>query len=302
MWGNMLVKHALKLAAAYASAASAFLGSNSTGKRACIFNYHRVSELGCVDLAIDSWNVSPKRFAIHARWLAQNAECVSLQTLPNRVQFMPGGRPLVALTFDDGFANFRHYVLPSLERYGIPATLFVVTKFIGSVNPYPFDRWGQRNSGRAPLLSWRPITWQELEECLKSGLVSIGSHSHTHPHAVECSHEQLLEEAVVSGDILRRGLGLEQGREYSYPYGLSRHGDVTCAYMHALRTADYRTAVTTNLGLVDAAADSLALPRVEVTGQDLAASIRAKAMGYLGSSRLLDHLRHARVKNNTAPQ
>ena len=297
----MLVKHTLKFGAAYASAASASLGSSSPGRGACVVNYHRVATLGCVDLTNDSWNVSPKRFAAHARWLAQNAECVSLETLSKRVQFLPGGKPLVALTFDDGFANFRHYVLPSLERYSIPATLFVVTKFIGSTKAYPFDRWGQRNNGHAPVLSWRPVTWQELEECLKSGLVAIGSHSHTHPHAIECSDEQLLEEAVVSRDILRENLGVEQGRAYSYPYGLSQHGDVSSAYVHALRTAGYRTAVTTNLGLVDPTSDALALPRVEVTGHDLVGTIRAKALGHLGLPRLLDHLRHTRVKTKTAP-
>ncbi len=78
MWGYMLVKHALKLAAAYVSAASAVGMSNSNGKQACIFDYHRVSALRCLDLAVDSWNISPGRFAIHVRgWPKTPSVCLS---------------------------------------------------------------------------------------------------------------------------------------------------------------------------------------------------------------------------------
>ncbi len=182
-----------------------------------------------------------------------------------------------------------------LERYGIPATLFVVTKYVGSANPYPFDRWGRRNSGRAPELSWRPINWPELEECLKCGLVSVGSHSHTHTHGIECTNEQLQEETITSRDILRANLGPEQAAAYAYPYGSSRHGDVTAAYVNAVKAAGYRIAVSSNLGLVDPGANPLALPRVEATGHDLSATLRAKAMGWLEATRLLDPLRHSRT-------
>lgn len=294
MWGHMIVKHGLKLAAAYALAAIGFLKTRPPEKRACIFNYHRVSNLGCTDLSCDSWNVTPKRFTEHARWLAQEAECVPLDRLLQRVQSKSGEKPLVAVTFDDGFANFRHNVLPVLKQYGIPATLFVVTKYVGSREPYPFNQWGRRNWKRAPILSWRSITWQELKECLHSGLVSIGSHSHSHLAGVECSDAQFMEEAVTSRDLLRKHLGPEHASMYAYPFGLSRHGDVTPAYVRAVRIAGYQVAVTTDLGLVEPTADALALPRVEVTGHDLVSSLRAKATGRLGPVRILERLRQPR--------
>ncbi len=40
------------------------------------------------------------------------------------------GKPLAALTFDDGYAEFATHVAPLLKRLGIPATLFVVTSHL----------------------------------------------------------------------------------------------------------------------------------------------------------------------------
>jgi len=59
------------------------------------------------------------------------------------------GKPLVSLTFDDGYANFRLNVLPLLERYKIPATLAVATAYMGSTKPAPFDGWAQKTLKRS---------------------------------------------------------------------------------------------------------------------------------------------------------
>ena len=44
-------------------------------------------------------------------------------TLPNRA---------VAVTFDDGFLNNYTHAWPVLEQYGIPATIYLATGYIGS--------------------------------------------------------------------------------------------------------------------------------------------------------------------------
>lgn len=52
-------------------------------------------------------------------------QCVSLE------EFMEGKRTSnrfrIALSFDDGFANNRQYVLPLLKKYQVPATFFITT-------------------------------------------------------------------------------------------------------------------------------------------------------------------------------
>jgi peptidoglycan/xylan/chitin deacetylase (PgdA/CDA1 family) len=47
---------------------------------------------------------------------------------------------VIALTFDDGYADNLHNALPLLERYGIPATVFIATGWIDRVEPFWWDR------------------------------------------------------------------------------------------------------------------------------------------------------------------
>jgi peptidoglycan/xylan/chitin deacetylase (PgdA/CDA1 family) len=46
----------------------------------------------------------------------------------------PTDRPVACVTFDDGFASAHDLALPVLERFSIPATMFVVTGLIDSAN------------------------------------------------------------------------------------------------------------------------------------------------------------------------
>lgn len=202
-------------------------------------------------------------------------------------------KPVVALTFDDGFANFRHNVLPLLERYRLAATLFVVTRYVGSEEPYPFDRWAQKNRLQVPSAAWRPITWAEIEDCLRSGLVSAGSHSHNHFNAMNVRDEQLEEEAVISREMIRQHMGKNSASLYAYPYGSTRLGQVRAAYSEAVRAAGYTMAVTTDLGLATSSTPRFQVPRVKVHGYDSPRILKAKVLGGLWPQRLCDRFRQA---------
>lgn len=303
MWGYIEVKNVLKYAAGCSAAAAASLGGAAAGRSGCILNYHRVAEVGGTHSRADAWNVAPGTFERHARWLAREAECVPLATLLERVRAGGSPRPLVALSFDDGYGNFRHNVLPILQRYGLPATVFVVTRYVGTVWAFPFDSWGQ-TAGAARPLATKPISWTELEECIETGLVSVGSHSHRHMAACDCTEAELLEEACVSCACIRGKLGAEQGNVYAYPYGFSRAGQVPPAYVSAVRQAGCRMALTTDLGMVQPGTPQYLVPRVEAHAWDTPAMLRGKANGYLFAFRLLQglrgdrHFRDVRLSND----
>jgi len=49
-------------------------------------------------------------------------------------------RPRVVLTFDDGDVGLHTYLLPLVERIGIPVTIYIATQQIQEGRPYWFDR------------------------------------------------------------------------------------------------------------------------------------------------------------------
>ena len=280
--GRNSVKRAVKRTAGWAASLEAALGGRGAGGGACVFYYHRVADVGFVDAAADDWNVRPETFERQVAALAEFAEIVPLLELTARLRERgAGAKPLVALTFDDGYASFHRHALPVLRRYGAHATAFVVTGTVGREGPQPFDRWARRNVGRTRPEDWRAMTWGELEDCLASGLVHVGAHSHEHMRGSLCAPAQLAEEAGRSREVLRGRLGESQARAYAYPYGSSRLGDASPAYAAAVRAAGYEAAVTTDLGLASAESDPLLLPRVEAHALDGPGVLRAKAAGAL---------------------
>jgi len=98
-----------------------------------ILIYHRVTP----DVTLD-WNllcVTPDHLAGQLEWLRGRFALVSLTELlePRR------GRPRLALTFDDGYADNLLYGLPVLERFSAPATIFVTTGRIGADGEFWWD-------------------------------------------------------------------------------------------------------------------------------------------------------------------
>ena len=261
---------------------------------ACILVYHRLAVEPFRDSTLDSWNVPPSIFERQIAGLASTAEFVGLDELPARLTQPSGPRPLVCLTFDDGYANFFTRALPVLARYHARATVFVVTGCIGLEQPMPFDRWGNRHARRAGDEAWRPMNWHEIEACVASGLVTVGAHSQRHLNAVETRAEDLAAEAGQSRALLLERLGEDHAFAYSYPYGSTRLGQVTPAYVDAVRRAGYRMAVSTDLGLAGRSSDPFVLPRVEAHATDSPAVLHAKVCGSLVALRVTDQLRTAR--------
>lgn len=292
MLSRMHLKRAIKGGAGLAAVAASALVRRTGGTTGCILAYHRVADLGFVDPSHDDWNVPPALFERQLVALKACAEIVPLTELLPRCRESPvDGRPLVALTFDDGYANFHSQVLPVLKRYQVPATVFVITGLIGSDGPPPFDAWSVKHSRQLDPEAWRPMNWAELKECAASGLVTIGGHSHEHRKATELSPGALGEEARRSRQILLSEL--DDIRCYAYPYGSSRLGYVPDNYVSAVAEAGYDVAVTYDLGRVTAETDPLRMPRVEAHGVDGEAIIRAKAFGSLAPYVLTDRLRQA---------
>ncbi len=295
MIGTITIKRAVKRTTGWAAILADLLTSQTQAARATIFYYHRVAELGFVDPHIDDWNVPPGTFEKQIATLREFAEVVPLHELPARLAASSGqSRPIVSLTFDDGYASFCYEALPVLKHYDVPATVFVVTSLIGEPGPLPFDSWSQKNSHRAPPETWRSMNWKEIESCLGTGIITIGAHSHRHLKGRDSSKAQFIDEAGRSREILSARLGQTHALAYAYPYGSTRLGYVPPSYVDAVRAAGYKLAVTTDLGLATACSDPYLLPRLEAHGLDSPTVIKAKAAGALGPYYFSDRLRTGR--------
>ena len=266
--------------------------NRSGSDQACILMYHRVADIPFVDPKVDDWNVSPQLFEQQITALAESTDIVPLQTLRERMATKSStGRPLVALTFDDGYASVFTQALPILKRFDAPATVFVVTSEVGRTEPLAFDAWSRKHGHHVSPDVCRSMNWQELESALDSGLITVGSHSHRHMKAVACSPDQLYEEAQESRMLLMARLGEPHGNAYAYPYGSSRSGFVSPEYIGAVREAGYELGVSTDVGMVLADCDPYRLPRLEINALDRPRVLRAKTRGAVAPFCVLERMR-----------
>lgn len=163
-------------------------------KKCIVLAYHSVSD------------VQRAQFASQMDVLVRIAEPVRA----DMDSFPAQGERYAAVTFDDGFQNIVDNALPELSKRGIPATLFVVTESLGGNR-------GWEHLGGDDTRQERVMSVEQLRE-LSPELVTIGSHTMTHPLLPSIEKSQLRQE--LSGSRLK----LEQmlNREInllSFPYG-----------------------------------------------------------------------------------
>jgi peptidoglycan/xylan/chitin deacetylase (PgdA/CDA1 family) len=104
--------------------------------RALILMYHGVAEVGS-----DPWSlfVTPQHFAEHLEVLRQYARPMRLRRLTQAFGKVHLASHSVVVTFDDGYANNLHNARPLLERYDIPATVFLTTGYLGGACEFWWD-------------------------------------------------------------------------------------------------------------------------------------------------------------------
>lgn len=101
-----------------------------------ILMYHRVAE---VDL--DPWHlcVTPKHFAEQLEVLQKHACPLSLKEFLQKHHKGEIPKRAVVVTFDDGYADNLYNAKPLLEHYGIPATIYVSTGYLGQEREFWWD-------------------------------------------------------------------------------------------------------------------------------------------------------------------
>lgn len=116
-----------------------------SGKRnPIILNYHRVFDPAAHNEVVPpGMIVRPQSFVKHLRYLKRRYRVVTMeQLIESRERHEPAGPPLCAITFDDGWRDNYEDAVPLLRRYGLPATFFICTGFMGNGQTPWFYRLG----------------------------------------------------------------------------------------------------------------------------------------------------------------
>ena len=172
---------------------------------------------------------------------------------------LKSGAHYAGITFDDGFENFAEVALPELVKRKMPSTVFVIADALGK--------------GFGP--HGRPERVMSLEQvrALPQDLVTIGSHTSTHPFLPALSEEDAeLEiarsraqiEAILSRKVLL----------FSFPFGGFNE-----RLVDQCRKAGYHRVFTTLPQLALEGSSEFILGRVRVDPDDWPLEFRLKLAG-----------------------
>lgn len=180
--------------------------------------YHRVG--GGSGLEID---LSPATFERQMEFLAERRRAVTVdQALRALASSTPPAEDPVVVTFDDGTADFADHALPILDRHRVPTMLYVATDFVERQRPFPHDG--------------RPLTWSALRDAVATGVVSVGSHTHTHAVLDRVDATDVDGELDRSIGLIGDRLGTEAAH-FAYPKGVPGSAAADAAVRRRFRSA-----------------------------------------------------------------
>jgi peptidoglycan/xylan/chitin deacetylase (PgdA/CDA1 family) len=169
-----------------------------------------------------------------------------------------------AVTFDDAFVSILDNAIPELERRNIPATVFVPT---GSLGSRPTWMKTLRPGGE------RVMSVAQLRTLGENPLLTIGSHSISHPNFLKLTEDESARELSESKarleSILEKPVTL-----FSFP-----HGKCNQRLLDMARSTGYRRVFTIAPETTTSLGTSFALGRVAVNPEDWALEFRLKLLG-----------------------
>ena len=184
-----------------------------------ILLYHRVG--GGSSLEID---LEPSVFDEQMAAVAATKRALALGEALDRLAepFPADAVSSVVVTFDDGTADFVEVALPILVRHGVRATLYAATSFIEDGREFP-------GGGR-------PVSWSALRDACATGVVDVGSHTHTHRLLDRTSPADAAAELDRSIDLIGERLG-RAVLDFAYPKAVPGTPDVAQLVRRRFRSA-----------------------------------------------------------------
>ena len=225
-----------------------------------ILMYHAIN-----DDTSTSLNVNPVIFSRQIAFLEKEGyNVISLKRfvegVKNKGKFPP---KTVVITFDDGFEDNFVYAFPVLAKYKMPATIFLITKYVGKREGY--------------------LTWDQVL-LMKGNGIDFGGHTRDNIYLPSLADEKELWEQIAGcrEDIARKA-------DYEAEFFCYPSGGFNEKVKETVIKAGYEGACTTNRGFDRYNKDVFELRRVKITNSDMTKPFhyRAKLSGYYNLFRSL---------------
>lgn len=218
-----------------------------------ILIYHQVG--GGTDGAVDT---PASEFAWQMEHLAESGMVVTLDEGLKRL-LSSDPTPGVVVTFDDGTADFTDVAVPIMVAQGIPSLLYAETSPI---------TLGQPNAS-----GHRPTSWAALRDAVATGLVAVGSHTHTHRLLQGLDRASAADELDRSIEAISTNLGFEP-QHFAYPKAVDGSAEANDEVRRRFRSAALGGGRSNSIG-----ADPFRLQRTPVQRSDTRSMFTSKIKG-----------------------
>ncbi|WP_201096055.1 polysaccharide deacetylase family protein [Thiocystis minor] len=218
-----------------------------TSNHVWIAAFHRVDNLEYPD----QLTCGIEAFADYCKFFAHAFRVVPLsQQLDELGRKSSGGT--LSITFDDGYRDNFENAAPILERFGLPATFFVASGFIGTNDVAWWDEALPKTPG------W--MDWNQVRSLRTRGF-EIGCHTVTHADLGQISSASALDEVTQARQRLQTELGIDIDL-FAYPYG--GRNNLSSDNRAIVKEAGFRCCLSCHGGVNSINSDPFYLRRIPV--------------------------------------
>ena len=224
-------------------------------KCARVLTYHRIDNINFDPTKL---SVSVREFENQIVFLRDNFKILKLSDLCKKIEEHSITGDEISITFDDGYRDNLINALPILQKYNIPATVFITTSQLGQISNHPWDSLYRANE-KAKFLSEEEIIQ------LTNSNIEIGGHTENHKSLKKLSFQDQNTEIKVNKDKLEKII-CDSITHFAYPYGEFNHIDTDSV---KVVKNFYKYAFLNNNELITKDVDIYKIPRINIQNQSI---------------------------------
>ncbi len=226
--------------------------------------YHRVNDEFRDSVTVGIEQFDKQMAAIKQKYTVISIEDIISGNIPRNTI-----RPVIAVTFDDGYLDNYINAVPILLKHQIPAAFFISTGMIGSTNGFAHDL---NKLGKAlPNMNWDQIIH------MKQLGFTIGSHTVNHINCAKDNPDKVTEEIIESKKILEEKLSLKEVI-FAYPFG--KKEDMNAEILDVVKNTGHSGCLSAYGGRNEDSINPFNVRRMGIDSNFTLLSFKARLEGY----------------------